>query len=138
MARVTPNRPHLVCCPDEGWWEFDLPMSKPISMNDRDSRWVTASKVKEVVDSTILLARGARIRGKVKRISVLLTYIPRDNRRRDPLNLVATLKAVEDGIVRAGGIVPDDNPAYVTSIMPAIAPAEGGVGRLRVRVIRLE
>jgi hypothetical protein len=113
-------------------------MSTPLSMNDRDSRWVKAGRTKEVVDATILLARRAQIRGKVRRISVLLTYIPRDNRRRDPLNLVSTLKAVEDGVVRAGGIVPDDNPTYVESVMPRIAPAEGEVGRLRVRVIRLE
>ena len=135
---VSRNRPRMGCSEVEGWWEYDLPFSRPLSLNDTGPWRVKARRIRECVDATILLTRASHIRGKVKRISVQLTYTPRDNRRRDPLNLVATLKAVEDGIVRAGGVVPDDNPRYVTSVMPRITAGSGEVGRITVRIIRLE
>ena len=50
-----------------------------------------------------------------------IEYSPRDQRVRDPINLVSTLKACEDALVDCG-IVPDDNPKYVESVMPKILP----------------
>lgn len=110
-----------------------------MTLNDRDHWRVKADKTKDYVDTTILLAREARIPA-CARIQVLLAYGPRDRRVRDPLNLVQTLKAVEDGLVRAG-VVPDDNPLYVESVMPVVlepGPANSRGGRLWVAVEELD
>lgn len=104
-------------------WLLELPQTQPMSLNDRQHWRVKADKTAEYVDATILLCRQQKI-PRLGRVGVLLAYGPRDRRVRDPLNLVQTLKAVEDGIVRAG-IVPDDNPRYMESPMPVILAPRG-------------
>lgn len=119
-------------------WLLELPQTKPMSLNDRMIWPVKAKVTKEYVDTTIVLAKAAKIPA-LERCSVLLVYGPRDTRTRDPLNLVQTLKAVEDGLVRAG-VVPDDNPLYVESVMPVVlekGPANSRGGRLWVMVTEL-
>lgn len=119
-------------------WLLELPQTKPMSLNDRDHFRVKAAKTAEYVDATIWLVRAAKV-PKLGRISVLLAYGPRDRRTRDPLNLVQTLKAVEDGIVRAG-VVPDDNPDYVQSLMPVVleaGPPNSRGGRLWVTITEI-
>lgn len=118
-------------------WTFRLPLEKPLSLNDRMHWAVKAKLVKQVRDDVHLLCRSKRV-PKCERISVLLTWHPAPLvRRRDPLNLVATLKAVEDGVVQAG-VVPDDTPEYVLSIMPVIAEAKPPSGQLWVTIQRLD
>lgn len=95
-----------------------MPMTRPLSLNSREHWRVKAKRVSEVRQATALLTRSAHV-PPLKHISVEMHYQPRDKRRRDPLNLVATLKAVEDGIVDAG-VIPDDNPNYLTPVMPII------------------
>src|SRR5438128_2023215 len=85
-------------------WTFDLPMTKPLSMNARQHWRPKARAVAHVRRMTCLLAQQRKIPA-CSRIAVELHYAPRDSRRRD--NLVATLKQpVEDGLVDAG-VVPD-------------------------------
>lgn len=114
-------------------WTLELPMTKPLSLNGREHYRVKAKQVAEVRRAAHLLARAARVPA-CGRISVELHYAPRDRRRRDPLNLAATLKPVEDGIVDAK-VVPDDTPEFVQPTMPVIDPPTGSAGRLYV-VIR--
>lgn len=119
-------------------WLLELPQTVPMSLNDRDHWRVKADKTAEYVDTTIALCREQRI-PPLGRCSVLLAYGPRDRRVRDPLNLVQTLKAVEDGIVRAG-VVADDNPLYMESPMPVVletGPANARGGRLWVAIRQL-
>lgn len=118
-------------------WTFDLPLTKPLSMNDRQHWRPKARLVGYVRRITLLLAQQHRI-PPVDRIAVELHYAPRDQRRRDPLNLVATLKPVEDGLVDAG-VVPDDTEQYVEPTMPVIDPptGKGNLGRLYVVVREL-
>lgn len=99
-------------------WRLVLPISAPISLNQRDNHWVKAGKVKTVRDAVHVLARQAKI-PPCEKVAVTLIYTPKDRRRRDPLNLVATLKACEDGLVDAK-VVPDDVPKYLESRMPLI------------------
>lgn len=101
-----------------GEWRLVLPMTLPLSLNDRTHFRVKAQAVKEVRDMVIVLARAAKI-PPCRKVRTTLIYVPRDRRRRDPLNLVATMKACEDGLVDAG-VIPDDNPDYVESCMPLI------------------
>lgn len=110
-----------------------------MSLNDRDHWRVKATKTAEYVDAAIVLCQQARV-PRLPRCRVLLAYGPKDQRVRDPLNLVQTLKAIEDGIVRAG-VVPDDNPLYMQSPMPVVL--ESGAtnalgGRLWVVISELD
>jgi crossover junction endodeoxyribonuclease RusA len=50
---------------------------------------------------------------------IVITFDVPDNRRRDPANLFATVKACVDGMVDAGWW-PDDTPEYVTVVEPLI------------------
>ncbi len=117
-------------------WTFRLPLEKPLSLNDRDHWAPKARAVKEVRDMVHVLCRSKKV-PKCEKISVLLTWHPAPLvRRRDPLNLVATLKAIEDGVVQAG-VVPDDTPEYVLSVMPVIAESRAPRGELWVTIERL-
>lgn len=104
-------------------WVINLPYSRPpLNMNQRLHWSKKARLTKNVRSSTFFLARSQRIPA-CEHIHVQLHYVPRDNRRRDPSNLIATQKPAIDGLVQAG-VVPDDTPAYVTEAMPKIHPAD--------------
>lgn len=108
-----------------------LPYTKPpLSLNDR-GHWSKKARVTKQVRRDVALAlRAARI-PPTARVTVQLEYVPRDNRRRDTDNLVATLKAVADAVVDAG-IVPDDTPRYMAKPEPVIHPANPRDPHLRV------
>lgn len=117
-------------------WLLTLPMQTPLSLNARMHHMVKAKKTREVRDLAALVARSAKVPACTK-IRVTLIYTPKDRRRRDPLNLVATLKACEDGLVDAG-VVPDDTPVYLESQMPLIdAPTPGQPGQVQLYVERV-
>ena len=113
-------------------WTFWLPISAPLSLNSRQHWRRKAKDVAAVRQAACMLAKAARIPA-LPRIAVELHYAPRDRRRRDVINLVATLKPTEDGIVDAG-IVPDDTAQYVQPTMPILDEPTGKVGRLYVIV----
>jgi len=97
-----------------------LPWTKPpLSLNDRSDWRARARAVKDVRRVAAAYVRAAHI-ARTDRIRVVLTYHPRDARRRDSDNLTATLKAVCDGIVDAG-VVTDDTPELMVKDMPVIA-----------------
>lgn len=99
-------------------WVLTLPLTRPLSMNDREHWQIKRRRVAALRQAVATLARAAPI-PPLERIAVELHYAPPDRRRRDPLNLVATLKPSEDGIVDAG-VVPDDVPEYVEPTMPML------------------
>lgn len=103
--------------------EIRLPWSKPpLSLNDRGHWSAKARRTRDVRAVTAGFVRAAHIPHST-RISVRLTYHPKDGRRRDADNLVATYKAVCDAIVDAG-VVTDDEPAFMTKHMPVIGPPD--------------
>ncbi len=117
-------------------WTFDLPQARPLSLNDRMHRYARAAAVAEYRAAAKSMARYMQI-PNCERVRVTLVYEPRDARRRDPLNLVATLKAVQDGLVDAR-VVADDTVEFMESPMPLIdLPCGGKRGRLTVIVERL-
>lgn len=107
-------------------WEIRLPWTAvPISLNGREHWRAKAAKVAAVRASTHLAVAVATFAATMpERIDVTLTYYPRDKRRRDADNLVATLKACCDGIVDAG-VVADDTPDLMVKHMPVILPPDG-------------
>lgn len=115
-------------------WTLQLGERTPLSMNgQRRGPHAHARKVKEYRRLAAYLAIQAKI-PPLDRIVVELHHAPRHQRRRDPMNLVATLKPVEDGIVDAG-VIPDDTPQYSIPTVPIIDEPTGQPGRLYV-VIR--
>lgn len=102
-------------------YDIRLPWDKPpLSLNDRGNwrgRHRRTSQVRAVAAS---LTRAQHI-PPAQRVRVTLTYVPRDGRRRDADNLVATSKACCDGVVDAG-VVRDDTPDLMDKPMPVIAP----------------
>lgn len=115
-------------------WTLDLGHTAPLRLNgSRRGHYAHARNVKAFRHRAAWLAREARI-PSLERIAVELHYAPKDRRRRDPMNLVATLKPVEDGIVDAG-VIPDDTPQYSVPTVPVIDDSTGQPGRLYV-VIR--
>ena len=116
-------------------WMFDLPITKPLSLNGREHWRKKAHATKEVRASARVLAKHVGI-PPLPRVSIELHYAPRDKRRRDAINLAATIKPLEDGIVDAG-VVPDDTAEYVQPTHGVIDPPTGTVGRLYVIVREL-
>lgn len=115
---------------------FTIPLiftKPPLNMNQR-LHWARKAKLtKAIRTEAFIRCRAARI-PRAKHLTVQLHYQPRDNRRRDPSNLMPTQKALVDGIVDAG-VVPDDTPQYVTETIPTIHPAiKGEPGRMWLTV----
>jgi crossover junction endodeoxyribonuclease RusA len=113
-------------------WTIRLPWTKPpLSLNDRSHWRLKAKRTAAVRAETAALARLELTADRVLTgvdltppIDVTLTYYPRDKRRRDADNLVATLKACCDGLVDAG-VVLDDDPTFMVKHMPIIAAPDG-------------
>lgn len=104
-----------------GTWVLELPFTTALSLNDRDMWAVKAKKVKPWRDAAHVLAMHAKI-PPLKRAKITLHYVPKDSRRRDVLNLAATLKPLEDGLVDAK-VVPDDTSEFIEPTLPVIHPA---------------
>lgn len=113
-------------------WTLTLPWrDMPLSLNDRGGWQRTHSIGTQVKDRTRKLAADAKI-PRLMHATVTLVWIVPDKRIRDEENPVPTLKAACDGLkdeVRRGirllGIVPDDNPAWMTKRMPIIEYRRG-------------
>ncbi|SUA72616.1 Uncharacterised protein [Nocardia otitidiscaviarum] len=127
---------------------LELPWTAPpLTLNQRratrGAMFAHARKVAEVRAKVLALAESAELPRDLRHVTVQLHYRPRDNRRRDTDNLVATLKPACDALTvgrparisRKGtpipallgyGLVPDDVPAYMSKPEPIIHPAERG------------
>lgn len=91
----------------------------PLSLNDRHAHpAAAAADIARVRRDTGWVVKARRI-GHHPHVTVEMRYQPRRRGRRDADNLVATLKAVCDGIVDAG-VVDDDTPDQMTKLMPVI------------------
>ena len=136
---------------------IDLPWtSPPLSMNDRGASrgaaFAKAAMIRDIREYIVKQARTHCLPRLIDHVEVQLNYRPRDNRRRDTDNLVATLKPICDALTvgkparispRTGrpvpaqpgcGLVFDDTPEYMSKPEPRIWPAIKGhqYGRLWV------
>lgn len=103
---------------------FVLPWTAPpLSMNDRGASkgaaYAKATKLRTMRAEVASLAAAAELPQNVGHATVTLHYRPRDNRRRDTDNLVATAKPIYDGLVDYG-LVPDDIPQHMAKAEPVI------------------
>ena len=114
-------------------WTIPLPYDKPpLSLNQRQHWAAKARETARVRMDVGMILKVARI-GTQEHLRVSLHYRPRDKRRRDEDNLVATLKVCCDAIVDAR-IVPDDTPEFMTKVMPVIHPPGSPAVWLEVEV----
>lgn len=121
----------------------------PLSLNargaSRGAAFAHNAKVNEIRTTTVGLAQKAHLPRGLTHITVQLHYRPRDRRRRDTDNLIATLKPIADALAagrparisRSGrpvpaligyGVVPDDTPEYMAKPEPRIHAPERGAG----------
>lgn len=106
--------------------EIDVPLWKgkpPLTLNQR-LHWREKAERTRVTRHAVGFRAVALHLPPTGHVSVQLHYATGDQRRRDTDNLVATLKPCVDGLVDAG-LVPDDDPGHVTTIMPAIHNGPG-------------
>lgn len=110
-----------------------LPYDKPpLSANDRFSHWAVEAKTKRNIRrACLVLAKASGLPRDCSFATITLHYAPKDNRRRDPSNLMPTQKACLDGLVDYG-LVPDDSMEYVEEQMPKIHPADKTPHRSRM------
>jgi len=113
-------------------WTLTLPITSPLSMNDREHWAKKAQRVRTVRESVATLARAEGI-PQLWHPRVTLHYEPRDKRRRDVENLVPTSKAAVDGLVLAG-VLEDDDAQHFTPTMPVLCDPNGKAGRLWIVV----
>lgn len=115
-------------------YSFDITTrTTPLSMNARLHWAAKAKQTAELRENAETMARITRVPRNLGRVRVTLHYAPRDRRRRDPINLAPTLKAIQDGLVDHG-VVPDDTPQFMESPMPVIHEPTGKHGHLWVTV----
>lgn len=118
---------------------LDLPFSAPpLSMNDRGMTWgaamAKAAKVKGIRETACSLAKAADLPKGLDYVVCTLHYRPRDQRRRDTDNLIATAKPLYDGLVDYG-LVPDDIPKWMSKPEPIIHDAiKGEKGRMWLEI----
>lgn len=121
--------------PFETEFKFDW-IRPPLHANQRLGWRENARRVKDVRLAAKLHANRVPA---LPRIEVVLTWVVKDRRRRDTINLASLVKALVDGLVDAG-IVPDDTPQYVSTPEARIEYQKGATPHflLRVREIKAD
>ena len=97
----------------------------PLNLNQRMHWAQKAELTRDIRQETCLKARPFKQQFAPGPITVSFHWQPKDNRRRDSDNPIATAKVCFDAIVDAG-LVPDDTPEHMVKLMPIIHPAIKG------------
>lgn len=117
---------------------IDLPLTKPLSLNDRQhhmARWRETTKLRTAVE---LLARNVHHIPHYDRISVELHWVPNVRRNRDGDNPIVTVKHCVDGLVRAG-VIDDDDTSRVQHLPVVIhEPVKARAGSLYLLIRPIE
>jgi len=131
-----PGVARLVHEPPDAWL-LQLPFETPLSLNDRQGYWATAKGRRAWLEASVAVLEAAGV-PHCHRVRATLFYTPKQDRRRDPDNLVASYKPVVDALVVAG-VLDDDTQEYVDRVWPVIRPKDKALvgGRFHLRVERL-
>ena len=90
--------------------EIEIPGLPAMNSSSRLNRWRDITEKNRWTNEVMLATRGKRPAKPLQRAKV--TYIRRSSAEPDYVNLVASFKHPEDGLVKAGIIV-DDKPAVI-------------------------
>ena len=122
-------------------WVIRLPWrTPPLSLNDRGHWAAKAARTARVRRDVVALAAAHRLPTGLDRVRVHLVYVPRDRRRRDTDNLVATLKPICDALAAGTGkhpgygLVADDTPEFMSKPEPLIAAPDPKDPHLRLLI----
>ena len=125
-------------------WSIRLPYrTPPMSMNDRQHWRTKARQTANLRRDVMALAAAHRLPTGLDRVRVQLVYVPRDRRRRDTDNLVATLKPICDALAAGTpkhpgwGLVADDTPEWMSKPEPVIAAPDPKDPHLRLFITDL-
>lgn len=130
------------------WW-LRLPYERPpLSANDRHANGKVERRLQTAVHEAVEVVARSGFRATFGQIEpwqcvwVELVYYPRDNRRRDPDNISATLKPALDALVSAR-VIPDDKAAHVVRTSQRIVlrdqdPYNRPTPELWLRVVNVE
>lgn len=101
------------------------PRLRLLNANER-LHWRTRHEITQaIVDAAIVMTRKAKI-PHLDRVTITAVLHPADSRRRDPHNWFPSIKAAIDGIVRAGGVLDDDDSEHVLDVKVLLgAPVKG-------------
>lgn len=100
--------------------EFTFPDPAPrLSLNGRLHWRRHAEYTKQWRHAAFVYGRVSRINARHTPANIQVTFDVADLRRRDPHNLIATVKPIVDGLVDAG-YWPDDTADWVTVLDPMI------------------
>jgi crossover junction endodeoxyribonuclease RusA len=106
-------------------WHLPLPYTKPpLTLNSRLHHYRRYSLEQNAQQAAWALARSKKVPA-CKRIAVELHYQPPRRVRMDGDNLIAFVKPLVDGLVKAG-VVPDDDHTHVVHYSPVIHDPEKG------------
>lgn len=104
-------------------FELDIPLHRgkpPLTANQRLHWAEKGRRTREVRTAVAWRAKAAKV-PQALHVTAQLHYHAADHKRRDPSNLYATSKPAIDALQDAG-VVPDDDPRYVTEVNPIIHP----------------
>ncbi|GAA4774392.1 RusA family crossover junction endodeoxyribonuclease [Microbacterium gilvum] len=87
----------------------------PLTANQR-LHWAERAQLTRMVRTAAMMTAPLET---FEKVAVKLTWVVKDNRRRDADNIYPTFKALCDGLVD-GGVVPDDTPQYMDKLAPFI------------------
>lgn len=107
---------------------FDWP-KPPLSNNDRH-HWAVKAGIKSAIrDEVKIRVRAAKV-PNLPFCELRLIWHVGTRHHRDPINLTDLFKTMQDALTRSGkgataGILPDDTPEYVDTLMPTIVYGKG-------------
>lgn len=129
---------------NDGPWSFALQYPRPpkgLHANDRVHWRRKARSTEEVRQEVTMRVRALRL-GELGKISVQVTWIVGDARKRDDDNIHPLCKVIYDAIGSNRGtsarLVADDDPAHMVKLAPAIRTVRGETPHFLVTITCLE
>ena len=101
---------------------FTAPTSRYLSLNDVEHWRRKADRIKawRWAGHCFALEQLPALIGHAPAMVVQVSLPVFTRHRRDPINLVPTVKAIVDGLVASGRLWPDDTPEFVTDTIPEL------------------
>lgn len=132
--------PETVTVQEPAGWQFILDYPRPpksLSANDRRSRFVRQGATKDIRMEVFAKTRALHL-GVLDAITVQVTWVVADRRRRDVDNLWPFCKVIYDGIGADKGIsahlVEDDDPSHMQKPTPIIRYEKGARPHFQVTI----
>lgn len=109
------------------------PGLKLLNANDRMGYRARNDITQTIVNAAIIMTRKAKI-PPLEQVTIAAVLHPARAGRRDPHNWYPSIKAAIDGVVRAGGVLADDDAKHVLDVSVTLGePVKGSQLVLHIR-----